>query len=78
MIGTMTDISERKSTEEQLSYQATHDKLTGLLNRHEFERRAQQLLTELQFGEQPHALCFMDLDQFIWASHCLIGSDPFG
>lgn len=64
MIGTMTDISSRKHAEERISYQATHDILTGLFNRHEFERRTRQLVTDLQSGDEPHALCFIDLDQF--------------
>lgn len=48
---------------EKISYQASHDSLTGLINRQEFERRALRLLTTIKTGEQ-HALCFMDLDQF--------------
>jgi diguanylate cyclase (GGDEF)-like protein/PAS domain S-box-containing protein len=58
------DITESHQLSEELSYQATHDNLTGLTNRREFEKRAKQLLTatKVEFGE--HALCFMDLDQF--------------
>ena len=64
MIGTMTEISQRKHAEERLSYQATHDELTGLINRYEFEKRTKRLLAD-QFSEiDTHALLFMDLDQF--------------
>ncbi len=58
----MRDISERKKTEEKLNYQASHDLLTGLMNRRAFEGRAEALLSQNNKGE--HALCYMDLDQF--------------
>ncbi len=48
----------------RLVYQASHDALTGLINRSEFEQRLQRaLLSALQQGRE-HALCYMDLDQF--------------
>lgn len=48
----------------RLVYQASHDGLTGLINRHEFERRLEHtLLSAVQQGRE-HALCYMDLDQF--------------
>ncbi len=62
--GIVRDITERKSTEKQLSYQATYDALTGLVNRHEFERCAVQLLSNKAKASDEHALCFLDLDQF--------------
>ncbi len=62
--GTLQDITVRKQTEEQLSYQASHDALTGLINRHEFERRAERLLSTTRRDEDKHALCYLDLDQF--------------
>ena len=49
---------------EKISYQASHDFLTGLVNRQEFERRVTRLLSTVEPGEHEHALCFMDLDQF--------------
>jgi diguanylate cyclase (GGDEF)-like protein/PAS domain S-box-containing protein len=64
MTGAIVDITERKQTEKQLSYQASHDALTGLVNRREFERRAELLLSINQQDKDEHALCFMDLDQF--------------
>lgn len=49
---------------EALFYQASHDGLTNLYNRHEFEQQLQNLLYSVsQKGEQ-HALCYMDLDLF--------------
>ncbi|MDO9466997.1 MAG: EAL domain-containing protein [Thiobacillus sp.] len=48
----------------RLVYQASHDGLTGLINRREFEQRLERmLLSSMQQGRE-HALCYMDLDQF--------------
>jgi diguanylate cyclase (GGDEF)-like protein/PAS domain S-box-containing protein len=58
------DISDRKRAEEKLTFQASHDALTGLINRREFERRADRLLSSNIIDEEEHALCYMDLDQF--------------
>jgi diguanylate cyclase (GGDEF)-like protein len=47
-----------------LVYQASHDALTGLINRREFELRLERtVLSAMQQGRE-HALCYMDLDQF--------------
>ncbi|MFO1435754.1 MAG: EAL domain-containing protein [Gammaproteobacteria bacterium] len=58
------DITESYELAEKLTYQASHDALTGLVNRREFERRAGQLLSTITLEKDEHALCFMDLDQF--------------
>lgn len=58
------DVTREYELSEKINYQATHDNLTGLINRHEFERRLERLLTTVHYGKQEHALCFMDLDQF--------------
>jgi diguanylate cyclase (GGDEF)-like protein/PAS domain S-box-containing protein len=58
------DVTESRHSREQIAYQASHDALTGLLNRHEFERRLELSLLELGNGPREHALCFLDLDQF--------------
>jgi diguanylate cyclase (GGDEF)-like protein/PAS domain S-box-containing protein len=58
------DVSFEYELTEQLNYQASHDTLTGLVNRREFERRADRLLATVQENKDNHALCFMDLDQF--------------
>jgi diguanylate cyclase (GGDEF)-like protein/PAS domain S-box-containing protein len=63
-IAQIQDITDRKQADKQLSYQATHDALTGLVNRREFERRTEQLLSSIKQNNDEHALCFMDLDQF--------------
>jgi diguanylate cyclase (GGDEF)-like protein/PAS domain S-box-containing protein len=54
----------RNWAEKKLSYQASHDILTGLVNRREFERRTERLLSTKRQNKEEHALCFMDLDQF--------------
>lgn len=58
------DITEARMLANELSYQATHDKLTGLINRSEFERRLTELVFEAQNNQSTHAMCFVDLDQF--------------
>lgn len=58
------DVSEKRLLTNQLSYQASHDALTGLINRGEFEHRLDALIrSALEEGEQ-HALLYLDLDQF--------------
>ena len=58
------DITEARLISEQISYQASHDQLTGLVNRREFEVRLEQLLQRCAVHEASHAFCFLDLDQF--------------
>ncbi|TVS09089.1 MAG: DUF1631 family protein [Gammaproteobacteria bacterium] len=48
----------------QLSYQATHDALTGLMNRKEYERRVEQAVIQSEISDAEHAVLFFDLDQF--------------
>jgi diguanylate cyclase (GGDEF)-like protein/PAS domain S-box-containing protein len=58
------DITEARNLSNQLAYQATHDALTGLVNRREFERRLQGMLDTARTAKAEHALCYLDLDQF--------------
>ena len=58
------DITEAYRLSEELSYQATHDSLTDLVNRREFERRLQRVLVTAQAEETTNALLYLDLDQF--------------
>ena len=62
--GTLTDITETHEQSAQLSYEASHDPLTGVFNRREFERRLQSLLDNIHVQPGPHAICYMDLDRF--------------
>ena len=61
-VGIFQDITERREAK-ALSHQATHDSLTGLINRTELERRLARVLTGADTRD-PHALLFLDLDQF--------------
>jgi len=47
-----------------MAYRATHDPLTGLVNRTELEQRLRRVLSTAQAGRSEHALCYLDLDQF--------------
>ncbi|MGE5866211.1 MAG: diguanylate cyclase domain-containing protein, partial [Rhizobacter sp.] len=58
------DISEQRQLTELLSYQASHDALTELFNRREFERRVERALVAAASGGPPAALLYIDLDQF--------------
>ena len=58
------DVTELHVMARQMAYQATHDPLTGLINRREFERRLEQALTGARELGRRHALCYLDLDQF--------------
>ncbi|MEQ8288637.1 MAG: EAL domain-containing protein [Gammaproteobacteria bacterium] len=58
------DITREYELNQQLSYEATHDRLTKLINRGEFERRALRLVESVVGNDDEHAMCFMDMDQF--------------
>lgn len=65
------DITERKlaeqalrESEKRLSWQASHDSLTELVNRREFEQRLEQAVVSAKTSDHQHALLDLDLDQF--------------
>ena len=58
------DMTQERQYIANLSWQATHDALTGLANRREFEFRLEQALLNLTRQPGRHALMFLDLDQF--------------
>ena len=58
------DVTEARETSRKLSYQATHDALTGLINRREFERLVEETLRDAKTNGTNSAFCYMDLDQF--------------
>jgi diguanylate cyclase (GGDEF)-like protein/PAS domain S-box-containing protein len=60
----MHDVTELRGLHRQMSYQATHDALTGLVNRREFERRLEEAADVARRGEATHMLCYLDLDRF--------------
>jgi diguanylate cyclase (GGDEF)-like protein/PAS domain S-box-containing protein len=58
------DVGEIRGLTQQMSYQATHDPLTGLINRREFERRLDDAMDAAHAEEAIHMLFYMDLDRF--------------
>ena len=62
--GTGRDVTGPHRMSRQLAHQASHDSLTGLANRREFEERLGRVLDSARSGNGEHALCYLDLDQF--------------
>ena len=58
------DVTEAHRLSEQLSYQASHDSLTGLVNRRAFEQRLERVIQTAKNNRSNHAVCYLDLDQF--------------
>ena len=67
IIGTVIvfqDVSDKRLMALQLAHQATHDDLTGLLNRQAFDGHLQRALEDSRDHGTTHALAYLDLDQF--------------
>jgi len=62
--GVGQDITDSHQLSQQLIYQATHDELTGLINRREFEHRLAGARERSKTSGIEHVLCYLDLDQF--------------
>ncbi|MGK7916097.1 MAG: diguanylate cyclase, partial [Prochloraceae cyanobacterium] len=58
------DVTESRNLANKLSWQATHDTLTGIFNRREFERQVIEAIDVARKKNQQHTLCYIDLDQF--------------
>jgi diguanylate cyclase (GGDEF)-like protein/PAS domain S-box-containing protein len=58
------DLTELRRLEARMHYQATHDTLTGLLNRWQFGQRLEQAIAESMRQGEPFALLLLDLDDF--------------
>ncbi|MEO7775706.1 MAG: EAL domain-containing protein [Steroidobacteraceae bacterium] len=58
------DVTESRELNRRLSYHASHDLLTGLVNRREFENRVERALKSAKAREASYALCYLDIDQF--------------
>lgn len=69
--GTARDITEQKAFESELTYQAHHDKLTGLYNRTFFQQELEHLITRLARSAEECALLYIDLDQFKYVNDTL-------
>jgi diguanylate cyclase (GGDEF)-like protein/PAS domain S-box-containing protein len=62
--GTLQDVTERRQAEERIRYLAYFDGLTGLPNRQMFTEQVARSLRQAQRTKRPHALLFLDLDNF--------------
>jgi len=63
-LGCGRDVTRRKVLEAKLEHLATHDDLTGVINRREFERKLGLLYERAKTDSSPSTLCFIDLDRF--------------
>jgi diguanylate cyclase (GGDEF)-like protein/PAS domain S-box-containing protein len=61
---TFRNMNKEYELRNQLSYQASHDALTGLINRYEFEKRLEELIDASIEEDSVHALFYVDLDEF--------------
>lgn len=64
MVGSVTDISERRNYQETMEFLAQHDDLTGLPNRLMLAEKLAQSIEQAQQSGQRLAICFIDLDRF--------------
>ncbi len=58
------DVSVQRILKQELSWQATHDSLTGLSNRSQFEYQVDHIIAATNNTEKAHCLLFIDLDNF--------------
>ncbi len=58
------DVTAQRQMSGEIAFRATHDSLTGLVNRGEFELRLQGILATAHLNPTEHALLYIDLDQF--------------
>jgi len=58
------DVTEKRSMEKNLNWQAKHDPLTGLINRREFDDRLNKIISSSNKSDREHAVCYIDLDRF--------------
>ncbi len=63
-VGVQNDISERYRLQSRLAYAASHDTLTGLVNRAELRQQLELLIADGGIAEHSAALLFIDLDNF--------------
>jgi len=58
------DVTEKRSMEKNLNWQAKHDPLTGLINRREFDDRLNKIISSSNKSDREHVVCYIDLDRF--------------
>lgn len=69
--GTARDVTEQKAFQKQLAYQAEHDSLTGLFNRHYFQQELERTVARVGRSGADCALFYIDLDQFKYINDTL-------
>ena len=62
--GVGRDVTESYRLTQQLAHEASHDPLTGLVNRRDFENRLGRVLNTASADSSVHGLCWLDLDRF--------------
>ncbi|MDC1286446.1 EAL domain-containing protein [Gammaproteobacteria bacterium] len=60
----LKDVSEDRKLRRKLSYEGSHDQLTGFLNRAAFEQKFENLVTEDNGALPQHVIAYLDIDQF--------------
>ncbi len=58
------NVSQTRLLTAKLSWEASHDALTGLLNRRYFEQQLDDALTQTKESDEAKVLCYLDLDRF--------------
>jgi len=71
IVGTARDITAQKAFEQELTYQAQHDSLTGLHNRNHFQRELERMISRITRSGTSGALLYLDLDQFKYVNDTL-------
>lgn len=64
LLSVCEDITETRQLADKIAYQASHDELTGLTNRRQFDIYLQELVTLAKMDKSTHIMCYLDLDQF--------------
>ena len=62
--GVKQEITAEQNLYRKIAYQATHDDLTGLLNRREFKEKLKRSILNRQQHQTESVLCYLDLDRF--------------
>lgn len=60
----LRDVSDKRAYIDKQIWEATHDSLTGLTNRREFERKLSLFVQDAVINKATHTLCYIDLDRF--------------
>jgi len=62
--GIAQDVTEQRKLQKQVSYQASHDQLTGLLKRYAFDEQLKATLNDVKQHNLQAVICYLDMDRF--------------